>query len=88
MVNIQDPGGNINQKFGTSYSTDNNRGATINKTIDIVNQGGVFFNIGQFQLSTAAKSVFDSALSVRLQAAEEVELMQPYFRVKYIIKAW
>ena len=88
LVNIQDPGGSITQKFGTSYSTDNNRGATINKTIDIVNQGGVFFNIGQFQLSTAAKSVFDSALSVRLQAAEEVELMQPYFRVKYIIKAW
>jgi microcystin-dependent protein len=88
LVNIQDPGGNINQKFGDSFSTDDNRGAIINKTIDIVNQGGVFCNIGQFELSTAAKSVFDSALSMRLQAAEEVELMQPYFRIKYIIKAW
>ena len=88
LVNIQDPGGGITQKFGTSYSTDNNRGEVINKTIDLVNDGGVFANIGQFELSTAAKSVFDSSLSVRLQAAEEVELMQPYFRVKYIIKAW
>ena len=88
LVNIQDPGGSISQKFGTSYSQDNNRGAVINKTIDIVNEGGVFCNIGQFELSTAAKSVFDSALSVRLQAAEELALMQPYFRVKYIIKAW
>lgn len=88
LVNIQDPGGSITQKFGTTYSQDDNRGQVINKTIDIVNQGGVFCNIGQFELSTAAKSVFDSALSVRLQAAEEVELMQPYFRVKYIIKAW
>ena len=88
LVNIQDPGGSISQKFGTSYSQDDNRGAVINKTIDLVNDGGVFANIGQFELSTAAKSVFDSSLTVRLQAAEEVELMQPYFRVKYIIKAW
>ncbi|AHB80443.1 short tail fiber protein [Synechococcus phage ACG-2014h] len=88
LVNIQDPGGSITQKFGTSFAEDDNRGAIINKTIDVVNQGGVFCNIGQFELSTAAKSVFDSALSVRLQAAEEVELMQPYFRIKYIIKAW
>ena len=88
LVNIQDPGGSITQKFGTSYSQDDNRGAVINKTIDIVNEGGVFCNIGQFELSTAAKSVFDSALSVRLQAASELALMQPYFRVKYIIKAW
>jgi len=88
LVNIQDPGGDFATKFGTSFANDNNRGTTINKTIDVSNDAGVFFNIGNFTLSDAAKSDFDAALSMRLQAAEELPMMQPYFRLKYIIKAY
>lgn len=88
LVNIQEPGGAYTQKFGTEISFDDNRGPVVSRTIDVVNDGGVFFNVGQFTLSSAAKSVFDGVLGVRLQAAEELEMMQPYFRLKYIIKAW
>jgi len=88
LVNIQDPGGAFATKFGTSFGSDNNRGITINKTVDVVNDMGVYFNIGNFTLSDAAQQSFDAALSVRLQAAEEMPMMQPYFRLKYIIKAY
>lgn len=88
LVNIQDPGGAYATKFGTSFGNDNNRGITINKTIDVVNDAGVFYNIGNFTLSGAAAQPFDAALGVRLQAAEQMPMMQPYFRLKYIIKAY
>jgi hypothetical protein len=88
LVNIQDPGGSITTKFGTSFSNTNDRGITINKTVDVTNDLGVFFNIGNFTLSDAAKTDFDAALGMRLQSAEELPMMQPYFRLKYIIKAY
>ena len=88
LVNITDPGGAFATKFGTSFGNDNNRGTTVNKTVDVVNDMGVFFNIGNFTLSDAAAQNFDAALGVRLQAAEEMPMMQPYFRLKYIIKAY
>lgn len=88
LVNIQDPGGSFSTKFGTSFNNDNNRGTVINKTVNVVNDLGVFFNIGNFTLSDAAKADFDAALGVRLQAAEQMPIMQPYFRLKYIIKAY
>ena len=88
LVNIQDAGGAFATRFGTSFGNDNNRGTTINKTVNVVNDLGVFFNIGNFTLSDAAASDFDSALSMRLQAAEEMPMMQPYYRLKYIIKAY
>jgi microcystin-dependent protein len=88
LVNIQDPGGSVSAKFGTSYGNDNNRGTTVNKTVDVVNDLGVFFNLGNFTLSAAAASEFDAVLGMRLQAAEEMAMMQPYYRLKYIIKAY
>jgi hypothetical protein len=88
LVNIQDAGGSFSTRFGTSFGNDNNRGTTINKTVNVVNDLGVFFNIGNFTLSDAAASDFDAALSMRLQAAEEMPMMQPYYRLKYIIKAF
>ena len=92
LVNIAEVGGTINQKFGTTYTEDNNRGKVINKTVGISNNTGdslsVFFNVGTFTLSNAAKSQWDAALGVRLQSAEELPVMQPYFRLKYLIKAF
>jgi len=88
LVNIQDPGGSITTKFGTTYNNTNDRGTTINKTVDVEDDMGVFFNIGNFVLSKAAKTDFDAALGMRLQSAEELPMMQPYFRLKYIIKAY
>ena len=92
LVNRTEIGGNINQKFGDSFNPDNNRGNVINKTVGISNNTGdtlgVFFNVGTFTLSNAAKSQWDAALDMRLQSAEELPVMQPYFRLKYLIKAY
>ena len=65
----------------------NNVGNQINKTVDIVNQAGVNLNPAVLQMKDQSRTDFDNAISVRLEAAEEIPLMSPYFRVKYIIKA-
>ena len=88
LVNIQEPGGAYPVKFGTTFTQDDNRGQSLSKTIGIPEDAGVFYNVGQFSLSAAAVTPFDAALDMRLQAAEEFSLIQPYFRLKYIIKAW
>ena len=92
LVNRTEIGGNINQKFGTTFTADNNRGNVLSKTVGISNNTGdtlgVFFNVGTFTLSNAAKSLWDAALDMRLQSAEELPVMQPYFRLKYLIKAF
>lgn len=92
------PGGSlvnalINPGTGNAHDTvvanfSNNIGTTINKTIDLVNQAGVTLNPGTFVLKNSSRTDFDNSLSVRLEAAEEIPLMSPYFRLKYIIKAY
>lgn len=47
----------------------------------------VSLNPGVLQMKDQSRTDFDNAISVRLEAAEEIPLMSPYFRVKYIIKA-
>jgi hypothetical protein len=66
----------------------NNIGPSINKTINLVNDAGVSLNPGTFTMKEVSRSDFDASLSVRLEAAEEIVLMSPYFRLKYIIKAY
>jgi len=74
---------------GSSYGAiSNNIGTTINKTIDLVNQGGVTINSATVTLKNSSRIDFDNSMNVRLQSAEEIPLMSPYFRVKYIIKAY
>jgi hypothetical protein len=85
--------GNLNPANQTAHDTfvanpSNNLGTTINKTINLVNDAGVNLNPGNIVMKTSSRSEFDAALSVRLQAAEEILLMSPYFRLKYIIKAY
>lgn len=65
-----------------------NIGPSITKTINLVNDAGVSLNPGIFRMKDSSRSDFDGALSVRLEAAEEIVLMSPYFRLKYIIKAY
>jgi len=96
--NDEGPGGSlvnglINPSTGFAHDSvvanfSNNIGATINKTINLVNQAGVTLNPGTFTLKNSSRTDFDNALSVRLEAAEEIPLMSPYFRLKYIIKAY
>lgn len=85
LANQTVTGNLVNQ---TSISTSNNVGNVINKTVDAVNDLGVSINPGIITLSAANRQLFDNALDVRLQAAEEIELMSDYARVKYIIKAY
>jgi hypothetical protein len=81
-------GGNIlvhSQSYGNFT---NNIGPTINKTVNLVNDAGVSLNPATFQMKDSSRTDFDNSLSVRLEAAEEIVLMSPYFRLKYIIKAY
>ncbi|MCJ7802030.1 MAG: hypothetical protein MUP82_06695, partial [Candidatus Marinimicrobia bacterium] len=71
-----------------SFSLSDNLGNVITKTLDIVNDMGVSLNPGSITLSNSAALAFDNSLSVRLQSAERIPLMSPYFRVKYIVKAY
>ena len=85
LVNAIVNGGNTS----TSYvAPSNNIGNIISKTLNIVNDLGVSLNPGTFTVSNTSRLPFDNALSVRLQAAEKITLMSPYFRLKYIIKAY
>jgi hypothetical protein len=96
--NGEGPGGNlvnalINPSTLTAHgstvaSFSNNIGTIINKTINLVNQAGVTLNPGNFIMKNSSRTDFDNSLSVRLEAAEEIPLMSPYFRLKYIIKAY
>ena len=79
----------IGSNTSTSYvSQSSNVGNVISKTLDIVDDLGVSLNPGTFTVANTARLPFDNALSVRLQAAEKITLMSPYFRLKYIIKAY
>lgn len=81
---------NDNNMIETAYgdTTYYNIGANIQKYASIDEEMGVFYNIGQVSVSSGATRDFDDSLTVRLQGAEEFPNMQPYFRMKYIIKAY
>jgi len=73
--------------FATNYSSTNNRGTTITKTLSMGTLG-VAINDATVTLTSTAKASWDASLNVRLQAAEELPLMSAYYRLKYIIKAY
>jgi hypothetical protein len=85
LVNSLDVGGNTSN---TSFNVSSNIGNQISKNLNIVNDLGVDMNPGTITLTNSSRTAFDNSLSVRLQAAEEITLMSPYFRLKYIIKAY
>jgi hypothetical protein len=85
LVNAVLSGGNSS---GSYISTSSNVGNVISKTLNIVEDLGVSLNPGNFIVPNNSRLPFDNALSVRLQAAEKITLMSPYFRLKYIIKAY
>lgn len=74
--------------YSQSYSDTNNRGPTINMTKDIVNELGMSVNPATLTLRNSNIQTWDNSLDVRLQAAEKLSLMSPYFRLKYMIKAY
>ena len=86
LFNSVQTGGGVHSAFYGNFSS--NVGEVINKTINLINEGGININSGTFTLSNNSKTVFDNALSVRLEAAEEIVMMTPYFRLRYIIKAY
>jgi hypothetical protein len=72
----------------TVVATNSSIGFTLTKTIDIINDLGVSVRPALVTMTDASRTAFDNAISVRLQAAEELVLLSPYFRSKYIIKAY
>ena len=80
-------GSGVNQ-WSTNYSNSNNRGTTINKTVDVVNDLSMSVNPGNFVMRDQNIIKWDANLEVRLQSAEQLSLMTPYYRLKYMIKAY
>lgn len=85
-------GGNNGLRSGTTAVNNaplnDSIGDTITKTIDINSDMGIEARSAVITMSEASRTVFDSAISVRLEAAEELVLLSPYFRTKYLIKAY
>lgn len=69
-------------------TTNNSVGDSITKTISALTDIGNSVNPSVITLSDSSRTVFDNAIDVRLQAAEPITLLSPYFRAKYIIKAF
>jgi hypothetical protein len=74
--------------YSNAYAGGGAVGTSVTRTINVANQAGVSLNPGNFVMSDSSRTDWDSRLSVRLEAAEEMSMMTPYFRVKYIIKAY
>ena len=76
------------QSAGTIISTNNSIGPSITKTITVTEDLGMSIRPATVTLSDSSRLAFDNAISLRLEAAEEMILLSPYFRTKYIIKAY
>jgi hypothetical protein len=72
----------------TIVPTNSSIGPFITKTIAVVEDVGMSIRPATITMSDASRIAFDNAVSVRLEAAEELVLLSPYFRTKYIIKAY
>lgn len=75
------------QDLGSALVLDSKCGVNVNRTIPVT-ESGADLNVGQLVMSEISRSEWDSRLRVRLDAAETLSMMQPYFRTKYIIKAF
>lgn len=74
--------------YSNAYAGGGDVGLSVVRTINVATQAGVSLNPGNFIMSDSSRTDWDSRLNVRLEAAEEMSMMTPYFRVKYIIKAY
>jgi hypothetical protein len=72
----------------TTVSTNNSIGLTISKTVSITEDIANGIRPATVKLSDTSRVTFDNSISVRLEAAEEIVLISPYFRSKYLIKAY
>jgi microcystin-dependent protein len=57
------------------------------KTLGIFSDLGVELNEGSLVMNDSSRTLFDSRLQVKLTSAEEIPVMETYFRTKYLIKA-
>lgn len=72
----------------TALTTNSSVGDTLTKTLDVIEDISNGVNPSVITLSDSSRAIFDNAIDVRLQAADPITLLTPYFRAKYIIKAF
>jgi hypothetical protein len=72
----------------TIVPTNSSIGLSLTKNIGVVNDVGNNINPATVTLSDTSRISFDSAISLRLEASEEIVLLTPYFRSKYLMKAY
>lgn len=75
------------QGFNLPLVLSSSCGVNVNRTIPVA-ESGASLNTGTLTMSDTSRSEWDSRLRVRLDAAETLPMMQPYFRTKYLIKAY
>lgn len=71
-----------------NFTPNSSVGTNITKTLSIIDDIGTSIRPATITMSDSSRVAFDNAISVRFEAAEELVLLSPYFRSKYIIKAY
>lgn len=79
---IPGPGGYVTS--GIPSDLDN----TVSKTYSVVSDAGMEVLPGEITMNDGSRTLFDSRIDARFEAAEEIPVLQPYYRSKYIIKAY
>jgi len=87
------PGGISNPNHAEGIGSEGT--AYLSQTVDLHNDAtstapsmGLTMTSGEAAMSTASRTIWDSALSFYLRNNEVLPMVQPYFRLKYMIKAF
>lgn len=89
------PGNNASSTHGSGIGPSNGAGDTVSQTINMSFIPGsttpsfnLFLEPAPITMTTASKAIFDAALKFTLRNNEGLPLLSPYFRLKYMIKAY
>lgn len=94
-INTINPTNNYTETHSDGIGPANGASASTTITCNLQYKAGntnpsfnMFLEPAPITMTTASKSIFDGALSFTLQNNEELPLLSPYFRLKYLIKAY
>lgn len=94
-VNTIVPGNNYTETHSDGIGPSKGAGASTTITTNLEYKAGssnpsfnMFLEPAPITMTTATKSIFDGSLAFVLKNNEELPLLAPYFRLKYLIKAY
>jgi len=72
----------------TGGSTHNHPNTGLNGSFDMVKEGGMIISDTTVRMNLQSKQLFDNSLAFYLRNNENIPVNAPYFRLKYMIKAY